>query len=168
MRRPHLAIALLLAFAGSATADTLAPLGKGWSRYANARFGTSLEVPTGLFEADPPPENGDGQSFRAADGARLQVYGTYGLSAIMQPFQAYKEDLLKHAEAEGLAVTYRRGGDTWFVYSGLKGDDIVYAKAIEGCEAVHEFRIVYPSERKRFYDPIVTRLSRTLRCRASR
>jgi hypothetical protein len=162
------ALLLILAANTPAVADTLTPVGGGWSRYANERFGTSLDVPTDLFEAQEPPANGDGRTFRGEDGAQLEVYGTYANSAIMLPFEAYKDNLLKEAEADGLAVTYKRGGDGWLVYSGLKGPDIVYVKVIDSCEAAHLFRIVYPADRKHFYDPIVTRLSRTLRCRSSR
>ena len=70
--------------------------------------------------------------------------------------------------AGGLDVTYARDGKGWAVFSGLKGAQIVYAKAIDACDASHVFVVTYPAERKAFYDPIVTRLSRSLRCRASR
>jgi hypothetical protein len=167
MLRPLL-IACLLVAATPAAADTLTALGSGWSRYVNTRFGTSLDIPTDLLLPEEPPENGDGRRFRGEDGARLEVFGTYGPSAIMQPFAAYKDDLLARAEQDGLTVTYTRGGDTWLAFSGTKGEDIVYAKVLESCGAAHEFRIVYPAARKQFYDPIVTRLERSLRCRSSR
>ncbi len=167
MIRPLL-VTLLLLVGPPALADTLTPLGRGWSRYVNERFGTSLEVPDLFAAEEPPPENGDGRAFRAEDGARLWVYGTYAPYAVMSNFEAYKDNLLETAQADGLSVTYKRDGKGWLVFSGVKDADIVYAKAIESCEAAHEFRIVYPAAKKRFYDPIVTRLSRSLRCRPSR
>jgi hypothetical protein len=51
------------------------------------------------------------------------------------------------------------------VFSGYRAANIIYTKVIEGCEAAHEFSIEYPTAKKRFYDPVVARLSRTLSCR---
>jgi hypothetical protein len=70
---------LTLALAEQATADTWTPIGAGWSRYTNERFGTVAEVPLHLFNlVEPPPENGDGRTYKSKDGAELRIFGSYG------------------------------------------------------------------------------------------
>ena len=45
--------------------------------YTNARFGTSVTFPDDVFTGQAePPENGDGMTFLAEDGASLAVYGS--------------------------------------------------------------------------------------------
>jgi hypothetical protein len=159
-------VALVLLLTRVALADNWTPLGGGWSRYTNARFGTVIEVPLQTFAAaEPAPEDGDGRVFRAHDGSRLSVYGTYAPYAVMMRFDEYTASLLADAQRRGLEVTYRKGGKGWIVFSGHQGGDIVYTKVVEGCEAVHELVIAYPAAKKTLYDPVVARLSRTLSCR---
>lgn len=144
-------------------ADTWQPLGKSWSRYTNSRFGTVVEIPLLLFTpVDPPPENGDGREFKAGDGARLWVSGSYGPYVVTNSFAAYKAWLTEETKPE--RATYKAEGKHWLVLSGIDGSTVVYTKAIEGCGAGHEINIEYPAAKRSFYDPIVTRLSRTLRC----
>jgi hypothetical protein len=132
-------------------------------RYANERSGTVAEGPRHFFKlVEPPPVNGDGREFRADDGAKLWVSGSYGPYAVTDGFQEYKAWLLEHAELD--RVTYKAEGQSWLVLSGLKGSTLVYRKVIEGCGAAHEFRIEYPVERKARYASIVARLSRSLGC----
>ena len=166
MSGPLAGIVLIFPLTCIATADSWAPLSDGWSRYTNERFGTVIEVPLRIFNVtEPASSNGDGLEFRAEDGSRFSVYGTYAPYAVMVRFDEYTEHLLIEAQAKGLVLTYRKGGKGWAVFSGHQGANIVYTKVIEGCEAAHEFSIEYPSSNKRLYDPVVARLSRTLSCR---
>jgi hypothetical protein len=52
-----------------------------WETYSNPRFGATAEYPADLFTVqEPPPENGDGQTFHTADGrAELTIYDTNNL-----------------------------------------------------------------------------------------
>jgi hypothetical protein len=96
-------LALVLLLTRVALADSWAPLGGGWSRYTNDRFGTVIEVPLQIFKVTvPAPEDGDGREFRADDGSRLSVYGTYAPYAVMIRFGAYTEGLLAGAQRRGL------------------------------------------------------------------
>ena len=61
--------ALLMALPSVATAQD------SWTTYRNTRFGTSIEYPS-RFHAGRPPDNNDGQSFTADDGAQLAVWGS--------------------------------------------------------------------------------------------
>jgi hypothetical protein len=163
VRLVSLLIALVLAVPASAD-DTWTPVGDGWSRYTNERYGTVIEVPLHLFKvATPPPANGDGREFVSKDGARLWVYGSFAPYVVTKGFDEYKSWLLD--QQNDLHITYRADGKGWIVLSGLKGPDIAYSKVIEGCEAGHHLSIEYPASKKKLYDPIVTRMARSLRCR---
>jgi hypothetical protein len=143
--------------------DKWTPLGNGWERYTNERFGTVAEVPHHLFRlVEPPPANGDGREFRAGDGAELWISGSYGPSVVTETFQEYKVWLLQQNGLD--RVTYKAEGKNWLVLSGTKGTNIVYRKVLEGCGASHEIQIEYPVQRKALYDGVVDRLSRLLGC----
>jgi hypothetical protein len=157
---------LLLGATAHAQEQDISRLGDGWSRYGNARFGTVLDVPTSLFAAiDPPPENGDGRTFRAKDGAEIRVFGSYGATSVTEDFAGYKAWSLQQAREGGLTVTYTAQGKDWLAFSGSKGDSIVYARLVERCDATHEMRITYPTAQKAVYDAIIGRMSRSLKCR---
>jgi hypothetical protein len=157
--------AVLLATSPVFAGDKWTPLGKGWERYTNERFGTVADVPRHVFRlVEPPPANGDGREFRADDGAGLWISGSYGPSVVTETFQEYKAWLLKHADLD--RVTYKAEGKNWLVLSGTKGTSIVYRKIIEGCGAAHEVRLEYASQDKRLYDPVVVRLSQLLACKS--
>ncbi len=122
-----------------------------------------MEVPRHLFKlVDPPPVNGDGLEFKAADGSGLWISASYAPSVVTDTFQEYKAWLLEHAELDRL--TYKAEGKNWLVLSGTKGRNIVYRKVLEGCGTAHEVQIEYPVERKALYASIVARLSRSLGC----
>ena len=153
----------LLVMSPALADDTWAPLGEGWERYTNERFGTVAEVPRHLFKpVEPPPNNGDGREFKADDGAELRISGSHGPYTITDSFQGYKAWLLK--EAEFGRLTYKAEGKNWLAFSGTKGATIFYGKVFEGCGAAHEIQIEYPAQRKPLYDPVVARLSRSLSC----
>ncbi|WP_262032457.1 hypothetical protein [Microvirga sp. Mcv34] len=135
-----------------------------WGHYRNARFGTSLDVPGIFTSAEPAPANGDGRTFRTADGAELRVFGSYSATTVAEDFAAYRTWLLERLRDEGVTVTYKAQGKNWLVASGTRGRDIVYAKAVEGCGATHEIRVRYPIARRQFYDPLMGPLARSLGC----
>lgn len=165
MRLISLLVTLVLV-APALADDAWTPVGQGWSRYTNERFGTKIEVPLHLFKlVDPPPMNGDGRRLASKDGARLWIYGSHGPYSVTEGFEDYKRWLLDGAEKDGIRVTYKAEGNGWIAYSGMKDATITYTKVIEGCEVGHHLTVEYPASKKRLYDPIVTRMSRSLRCR---
>ena len=60
-----------MALVGGARADDR------WTIYANARFGAHVSYPAAIFVMQPPPENDDGRTLVAADGAKILVFGGY-------------------------------------------------------------------------------------------
>mgnify|MGYP000385046410 CR=1 FL=1 len=136
-----------------------------WERYVNPRFGASAEVPAHGFIAEPVPANNDGQIWKSADGrGSIAVYGSY--MVVVDTFEQYRDFMLYAARSDGVEITYNVGGRGWFVYSGYLGNDIVYAKVVRSRNCaqtvVNHIYLQYPKSQKRRYDPIVTRLAKTL------
>jgi hypothetical protein len=131
-----------------------------WSHYANPRFGTFMEYPSARFEALPPPENGDGQSFKARDGAKLAIFGSYNID---ESTPASYETFLRWDDSGKYAhVTYRASGDDWLVLSGLRGGDVFYEKYLFRGDTVHGLVITYPQALKAEYNPVAARVAKSL------
>ena len=148
---------LALLFAGPGLAGD-------WTSYANARFGETIDIPPGFVNDVGEPENGDGLTFHSADGkAELLVWGN---NLVDEDFKADGQSRVGDESADGWDVSYQKdAGLAWSVYSGSKGDRIMYARSISSCkgtQAVH-FRIEYPATQKKDYDAIVDRLSKSLK-----
>jgi hypothetical protein len=135
-----------------------------WTIYSNPRFGASIDVPPGFVNDVPKPENGDGLTFHSADGkAALLVWGN---NLVDGDFAADGKSRLQSEKDDGWDVSYQKeSGNEWKVFSGGKGDRIMYMRSIASCrgtQAVH-FRIEYPEALKKDYDPVVKRLSKSFK-----
>ena len=136
-----------------------------WSSYANARFGATIDIPPGFVNDVPEPANGDGLTFHSADGnAELLVWGNNLVDADFNQDVAAR---LKSDTEDGWNISYVAGvnGSGWQVYSGTREDRLLYAKSISSCketQALH-FRIEYPGAQETDFDPIVSRLSKSLK-----
>jgi hypothetical protein len=134
-----------------------------WATYKNARYGTTAEYPAHLFTVrDVPPANGDGQGFRTDDGrATLLIYGAR--NAENDTPAAY---LAKYVDLEGVAVSYRRVTDRFYVVSGTRGENIFYERcnfAPVSHGVIDCIGITYPADEKEMWAPIVARLGASLR-----
>jgi hypothetical protein len=148
------ALAWLAAAACGASADDR------WTTYVNDRFGTSLSYPVEIFVMQPPPENDDGRTLVAADGAKILVFGGYNVD---------NETLAsKRASLSGDdygRIAYNATGKNWIVVSGHRAiggvDSIYYEKYIvsTASETIHSLIVTYPAKSKARYDPIVDRLA---------
>lgn len=137
-----------------------------WMSYVNPRFGTTAEVPVEGFAANRPPDNGDGQSWASVDGkGTISIYGSF--MVVADTFQGYREFTLNTAREDGVTITHSAGRDDWFAYSGTRGPDIVYMKALlsKDCAppTAHHVYLKYPATQRKRYDPIVTRVAKSLR-----
>lgn len=161
MKRSNFSRGLALTFAiGICASINVAAAKEQWATYMNPRFGTIADYPASIFTVrDPPPENGDGQSFRSSDGrAQLLIYGAR--NAENDTPQSY---LAKLAD-EG--VSYRRTTARTYVISGTRKDQLFYERCNfqEGKnDIINCFTVTYPAAEKVVWDPIVTRLSKSLR-----
>ncbi len=145
----------LLTLTGLATARA-----ENWTVYANPRFGTFADYPSERFHALRPPENGDGQSFQARDGATLAIFGGYNVENASPA--AYEASLRADDESGYAHVTYRANGDDWLVLSGIRGDNIFYEKYLFKGDVIHGMVLTYPQSLKRDYDAIAARVARSL------
>jgi len=134
-----------------------------WKLYVNARYGTVAEYPADRFRAGRPPDNGDGQSFTAKDGAKLAIFA--GLNVDNDTPAAY-EQFLRSGGSDYQNVTYRAAGENWLVLSGYRGDTIFYEKYIftkgQDIDVIHGLVVSYPRAAKAVYDPIVARMAQSL------
>lgn len=162
------AAAVLILVPHISAAQELTRIDDHWNHYLNARFGTSVDVPNIFKMIDPPPENGNGRTFRSADGAELLVFGSYSATTVTESFAEYKAWFLDRLQDDGVKISYKAQGKDWLAASGTKGGAIVYTKVMEGCGATHEMRIVYAVARKDAYDPLIGRLARSLHCEEPR
>jgi hypothetical protein len=129
----------------------------GWTTYSNARFAFSLCYPSSVFRAGRPPDNGDGLSFAARDGATLATWGSndaldHGLTG-EQSF----------AERDRKGITYRAKGGNWFALSGKTGARVFYRKTFFDDRRFVSFELSYPASVASRYAPIVTRMQKCFR-----
>lgn len=155
-------VALTLALSSYGTIS-IAAAQERWTTYINARFGTTADYPAHLFtQRDPPPENGDGQTFRTADGrARLSIYGAHNAEGDTP--QSYLE---KYVDLEGVAVGLKRVTARFYAVSGTRGEEIFYDRCNFPAKrdwVIDCFTITYPAADKAAWDAVVTRLSGSLR-----
>jgi serine/threonine-protein kinase len=151
----------LLSAAILALPESAAAQQEAWTTYRNARFGTTIEYPA-RFRPGRPPDNNDGLSFVAADGATLSVWGS--LNAMEHDIAGLEKFLREDLDA-GERITYRAAGRNWLVLSGTRGERVFYRRHVlsHRNEVVNAFEISYPHSLATSYDPIVARLSKSLR-----
>lgn len=138
----------------------LLALAADWSNYVNDRFGVGIDLPPG-FAAGEPPANGDGLRF-STPTARLAVFGSVVAKG---GFEADVTQRKAWAAADGWALTYEATTPGWAVWSGKQGSRILYARAIPLCggTAIGAFELTYSTIDQQAFDPVVTRLTRSLR-----
>jgi hypothetical protein len=134
---------------------------EAWATYRNTRFGTSIEYPA-RFRPGRPPDNNDGLGFAASDRATLSVWGSLNVE---EHDIAGLETFLREGVEASERITYRAAGNNWLVLSGTRGGRLFYRRYLfsHRNEIVNAFEISYPEALKAAYDPIVTRISKSLR-----
>lgn len=160
------------ATAGETNAASLQPLtGSGQivldpaaPRYSNARYGFSLSLPPGEYQARSS-DNGDGLRVQDGRGLVLLAYGTMAPGALGQGFAAMLAEL-----AQGFdTVTYRKTDAQagWFVVSGYRGGKIGYVKCFFRGSDACIVDISYPKADKARYDALVTSVARSITAHAA-
>ncbi|MCA0027446.1 MULTISPECIES: hypothetical protein [unclassified Mesorhizobium] len=129
--------------------------------YTNERFGTVCTFPDDVFtDRQPEPDNGDGQQWLAADGARLICSGILNIDNDTPKHFVATE---KASTEAGYKVTYSRTGKNWAVLSGLKAGNIFYERRLFGKDGViRTVWIEYPPAVKSKYDPLVGAIAASL------
>lgn len=129
--------------------------------YVNARFGTSITFPDEIFsQPQPEPANGDGMTWRSADGASLAVYGSYNVLNLTPGALA---DQASTSDSPDFQVTYRQVKGDWAVISGHAGDMIFYQRLELGADdVIHGMLLKYPTTQRTAYDRLAGSIAATL------
>src|SRR5689334_19973884 len=91
----------------------LAQSREAWATYRNDRFGTTIEYPK-RFRTGRAPDNNDGLTFTAPDGATLAVWGSLNIN---NDDRATLERTTREAQAGNEIWSYSARGENWFVFS---------------------------------------------------
>ncbi|MFD0986354.1 hypothetical protein [Methyloligella solikamskensis] len=133
-----------------------------WRTYHNDRFGTEVMLPVDCLEIQPPPANGDGQTFVAPNGvASVSVFGSHNSTG--SKLGAIRQSMLA-APAYG-EVTYSPSGSNWFVLSGYRDNAIYYDKYIlsHDGQILNGMLVTYSPAVKEMFEPIVERMENTFK-----
>lgn len=157
-RRPAPWIAALAAILGAAPA-----LAADWSRYNNARFSYGVDLPPG-FPPVAEAENSDGGTSELA--ARSAVFSAWGANLLDETFGADIRSRIAGDRQDGWAPGHQAVAGTWASWSGTRAGRIRYTRAILLCREQQAFvSLEYDAAAKAAYDPIVTRVARSLKGR---
>ena len=156
-----------LAFAGFALVAPVAVAeaqDRDWSRYQDPEYGFSAELPTGLFQTIDSEDTPGIRLVETGGDAQLSLYGG--------PAEGMNRDTLEARLSSGEqigTITYRAGGDSWFVLSGFyepfasENGDIFYTKVLfsPDRQSFSAFEISFPAEDKPRFEPIVDRIEKS-------
>jgi hypothetical protein len=134
---------------------------EGWSRYGNARFNYWIDIPPG-FSTVNEADNGDGGVSVSSEGnAKLTIWGSHLTADDFRSEAKWRAD---QDRADGWNVTFQKQQSKWAVWSGSKGDRIFYERAVPVCDdAVAYFRLEYDKALAKSFDPVISRLGKSLR-----
>jgi len=129
-----------------------------WRRYVIPSTVTSVDMPVSIFTSDAgPPEDGTGRRFFTEDRrADLTV------QSVPNPENELPATFLAKQRPPA-GIIYKRITSDFFVVSSIRKDRIWYNRCNRGNGTMNCVLINYPSEEKRQWDDVVTRISRTLR-----
>jgi hypothetical protein len=134
----------------------------GWTTFSIPQFGTRVDYPATVFSiSDGESENGIGQRFRTSDGrASFSIYSTANDAG--ETPDTYLRNNLRRPRS---ALQYERVTSFFFAISEETEDTIYYSRCnfSNNNRTMHCFDLIYPFREKRAWDPIVTRISRSLR-----
>lgn len=158
---------LILVVAAMSLVSVAAAQGVGWEPFRHPEHGYSIDLPLGLME--PQGESQGRLIFAEPDSfAQLVLYSEANSEG------ASIDELAESVErSSGVQnVTYREGGDSWFVMSGYYEPEerpneelIFYIKLMASADRSRYavFALYYPREDKERFDPIVERLEASFR-----
>ena len=139
-------------------------------RYCNARFGYCVSVPAGL-SAQAPPENGDGQAWRSADGpahvadpVKISAWGSYGPSVLgLDTPKAYAAWLSSTEKRQGSRLTYSFFDSTQVVLSGItRSGRVFYQRVLLHAGTESAVRAEYPVQLKAVWDRLAVQMAASL------
>lgn len=135
-----------------------------WASYRNARFGFTLRYPADIFAFEAAQSDEHVKRFRSRDGraAVLRIFGTPNLAG--RTLAQYRTVLIQERYAKA-TFDYAPQRDTWFVLSGVAGDDIFYERVTFACDrrSFHGWMLVFPASERGLYERIIEEMHRNYR-----
>ena len=141
----------------------LRPDSASWASYRNARLGFSLRYPADIFVPEPAQSDDLVTRFRSRDGrATLQIVATSNVAG--RTLAQYRTALIQERYRQA-QFDYAPQRDTWFVLSGVAGDDIFYERVTFACDrrSLHGWTLVFPSSERALYEPTIEEMHRNYR-----
>jgi hypothetical protein len=133
-----------------------------WQTLTIPEFGTTMQIPSSIFAPAGMPDKGVGRRFSGPDPrATLSIYSRPN-ETDESPTAYLKHNLRMNRSALG----YTRVTGSFFAISSERDGVILYSRcnfSRRGRGAIHCFDLTYPQEEKRAWDPVVTRMSLSLR-----
>ena len=131
-----------------------------WQVFKIPEYGTRLEYPARIFAPVAEAEKGIGQRFESDDGrATLSIYAREN-----EDGHTPASYLRKNLRQSGL--DYERVTRSFFAISMEREGTIYYSRcnfSRSARSSIHCFDLIYPQDEKRKWDPVVTRISLSLR-----
>ncbi|HMA72536.1 MAG TPA: hypothetical protein VKP67_13760 [Xanthobacteraceae bacterium] len=125
--------------------------------------GMTVDYPAGIFTVDAgPSDKGPGRTFRSADGTAGFMFYMQANEKLDTPSSFLRSRL----SAPHTKIDYRRVTDRFVAVSGVRDGRIYYSRCNfpQGAAGpMHCMEMVYNEREKRFWDPVVTRASLSLR-----
>lgn len=129
-----------------------------WTTFEDDRFAYRVELPPG-YSLSHETEQRNARLFHNANGHLIALWA----SESAESFEAEVAEHLWTDQADGWSISYERFTSNWVSYSGTKGDEIRYVRAVNLCgRGAAYFLIDYAQSLKAEYDPIVTRMVRSM------
>lgn len=133
-------------------------LGQAWQPFGIKQFGFTFDVPPSFVLTQHSEQ---GAAFQGKNDAFLAVWGARLGKA---SFRTEIEHRMVEDEKDGWKLTYQRVTPRWASYSGTKGGQIRYVRAIAICNhRAALFTVNYSRAEKIPYDPVVVRMVRSLK-----
>jgi hypothetical protein len=127
-----------------------------WKNYSIPETGTSVDIPSSIFTEIAGKPDGHGQQFRTSDGrADLTVQSAPNGTGDSPAAFLEKKNPPSH-------ILYKRITSDFFVVSSIRDDKIWYDRCNFSNRLIHCVLINYPANEKRWWDGIVTRISKSL------
>jgi hypothetical protein len=153
-------IAVLALSMACVAGAALAAQAAAWTRYANSRFGFSIEYPAGSFKPERAPDNGDGRKYRAIRGkARFSVWAGY--NALKQTPRQFIEETTATCKAG--RASYAVAAKKWAVVSCERRGEVLYAKRLFTGQRMTSFQMTYPAAERDRWDGALARMAESLK-----
>ena len=154
---------MLVAAAATIVAPAWAlPADPGWREFSAPASGTRVNYPANIFSVDEGPlKTVVGERLRTSDG-RAHFDGLHHQGGKKRLARRFCGTQFENPRA---ALDYRRVSAKFFALSGVRQGQISYIRCNEGSvrSVFHCIYLIYPAAEKRAWEPIVTRISLTLR-----